>query len=199
MSDTTSAGVHIPARYRAEVLSRFTEQCPAKKRCRRWSTTPRSSSRCRSDSPTSTEAASPFPNVRRAWISFRSTPTELDAFLRPDLNVRQSPTIAAFLAILFSAINGQPPATTLAIPSDFVQQLMEGIGLSGREAGLNGMVARIQALSARAAADDATPSRRRDGRSCARHAARGARAPGNHPVPSPPRPGDVAILGAGGK
>src|SRR3569832_1842642 len=37
-----------------------------------------------------------------------------------DLNVRQSPTIAAFLAILFSAINGQPPETTLALPSDFV-------------------------------------------------------------------------------
>lgn len=61
-----------------------------------------------------------------------------------DLNVRQSPTIAAFLAILFSAINDQPAATTLAIPDDFVQQLMEGIGLSGREVGLNAMVSRIK-------------------------------------------------------
>lgn len=61
-----------------------------------------------------------------------------------DLNVRQSPTIAAFLAILFSAINDQPPATTLAIPDDFVQQVMEGIGLSGREVGLNAMVARLK-------------------------------------------------------
>jgi cysteine desulfuration protein SufE len=61
-----------------------------------------------------------------------------------DLNVRQSPTIAAFLAILFSAINDQPPETTLAIPDDFVQQLMEGIGLSGREVGLNAMVSRIK-------------------------------------------------------
>jgi cysteine desulfuration protein SufE len=61
-----------------------------------------------------------------------------------DLNVRQSPTIAAFLAILFSAINDQPPATTLAIPGDFVQQLMDGIGLSGREVGLNAMLARIK-------------------------------------------------------
>lgn len=61
-----------------------------------------------------------------------------------DLNIRQSPTIAAFLAILFSAINDHPPETTLAIPSDFVAQLMEGIGLSGREVGLNGMVARIK-------------------------------------------------------
>src|SRR5205809_5324332 len=61
-----------------------------------------------------------------------------------DLNVRQSPTIAAFLAILFSAINDQPPETTLAIPTDFVHHLMEGIGLSGREVGLNAMVARIK-------------------------------------------------------
>src|SRR5919204_3664262 len=50
-----------------------------------------------------------------------------------DVNVRQSPTVAAFLAILFSAVNGQPPATVLAIPSDFVRQMMEGIGLAGRE------------------------------------------------------------------
>lgn len=61
-----------------------------------------------------------------------------------DLNPRQSPTIAAFLAVLFQAINGEPPATVLAIPSDFVRQMMEGIGLAGREAGLNAMVARIQ-------------------------------------------------------
>ena len=61
-----------------------------------------------------------------------------------ELNVRQSPTIAAFLAILFSAINGQPPATVLAIPSDFVRQVMEGIGLAGREVGLNGILARIK-------------------------------------------------------
>jgi cysteine desulfuration protein SufE len=61
-----------------------------------------------------------------------------------DLNVRQSPTIAAFLAIVFAAINDHPPETTLAIPDDFVQQLMEGIGLSGREVGLNAMVARIK-------------------------------------------------------
>ena len=62
-----------------------------------------------------------------------------------DLNVKQSPTIAAFLAILFGAINEQPPETTLGIPSDFVSQMMEGIGLSGREVGLNAMVTRIKA------------------------------------------------------
>jgi cysteine desulfuration protein SufE len=61
-----------------------------------------------------------------------------------DLNVRQSPTIAAFLAILFGAINDQPPETTLAVPSDFVHQIMEGIGLSGREVGLNAMLTRIK-------------------------------------------------------
>src|SRR5437764_15326316 len=61
-----------------------------------------------------------------------------------DLNSRQSPTIAAFLAILFSAINDQPPETTLAIPADFVPHLMEGIGLAGREVGLSAMLARVQ-------------------------------------------------------
>src|SRR6476619_7935933 len=57
-----------------------------------------------------------------------------------DVNTRQSPTIAAFLSILFSAINGQPPSTTLAIPSDFVRQMMEGIALAGPEVGLNAML-----------------------------------------------------------
>lgn len=61
-----------------------------------------------------------------------------------DVNVRQSPTIAAFLAILFSAVNDQPPETTLAIPTDFVRQMMDGIGLAGREVGLSAMVARLQ-------------------------------------------------------
>ena len=70
-----------------------------------------------------------------------------------DVNVRQSPTIAAFLAILLSAINDQPPETTLAIPNDFVQRIMEGIGLSGREVGLNAMVARIKRHAERAAAE----------------------------------------------
>ncbi|CAN5260519.1 SufE family protein [soil metagenome] len=61
-----------------------------------------------------------------------------------DVNARQSPTIAAFLSILFSAINGHPPETTLAIPDDFVRQMMEGIGLAGREVGLNAMLARVK-------------------------------------------------------
>ncbi|HEY4130178.1 MAG TPA: SufE family protein [Gemmatimonadaceae bacterium] len=74
-----------------------------------------------------------------------------------DLNVKQSPTIAAFLSILFSAINEQPPEITLAIPSDFVQHVMEGIGLSGRELGLNAMVVRIQTYARRAQAGQLQP------------------------------------------
>ena len=69
-----------------------------------------------------------------------------------DLNVRQSPTIAAFLAILFSAINDQPPSTALAIPDDFVRQVMEGIGLAGREAGLTAMLLRVKRYAQQAAA-----------------------------------------------
>ena|SRR5258708_3084327 len=69
-----------------------------------------------------------------------------------DVNVRQSPTIAAFLAILLSAINDQPPETTLAIPSDFVRQVMDGIGLAGREVGLTAMVTRLKAAAQKAAA-----------------------------------------------
>ncbi len=71
-----------------------------------------------------------------------------------DVDVRQSPTVAAFLAITFSAINDQPPSVALAIPGDYVSQLMQGIGLAAREAGLNAMVARIQ-RHARATAADA--------------------------------------------
>jgi cysteine desulfuration protein SufE len=69
-----------------------------------------------------------------------------------DLDVRQSPTIAAFLAILFQAVNGQPPSTVLAIPSDFVRQVMDGIGLAGREPGLNAMLTRVKRFAQQAAA-----------------------------------------------
>ena len=61
-----------------------------------------------------------------------------------DLNVRQSPTIAAVLAIIFGAVNGQPPSTTLGIPTDFVSLLMESMGLAAREPGLNAMIARLK-------------------------------------------------------
>lgn len=61
-----------------------------------------------------------------------------------DLNTRQSPTIAAVLAIVFGAVNGQPPSTTLDIPGDFVRTLMDSIGLGAREAGLNAMIMRLK-------------------------------------------------------
>jgi cysteine desulfuration protein SufE len=67
-----------------------------------------------------------------------------------DVNIRQSPTIAAFLSILFTAINDQPPATTLAIPPDFVRIMMENIGLGARETGLTAMVARVKGYAANA-------------------------------------------------
>lgn len=82
-----------------------------------------------------------FPEVREGKLYFYV-----------DVNARQSPTIAAFLAILFSAVNGQTPETTLAIPADFVRQMMEGIGLAGREVGLEAMVGRVKRHAQRALA-----------------------------------------------
>lgn len=69
-----------------------------------------------------------------------------------DVNVRQSPTVAAVLAIAFSAVNDQPPEVVLALPSDFVRILMSHIGLGTREAGLTAMVQRIQRHAAEAVA-----------------------------------------------
>lgn len=83
-----------------------------------------------------------FPELRDGQMHFYA-----------DLNVRQSPTVAAFLAILFSAVNGHPPATVLAIPSDFVRTMMEGIGLAGRETGLDAMLGRVKRHAAAAAAE----------------------------------------------
>ena len=74
-----------------------------------------------------------FPEVRDGKLYFYA-----------DLNPRQSPTIAAFLAILFAALNGHSPETTLAIPPDFVRNVMESIGLGAREVGLNAMVERLK-------------------------------------------------------
>jgi cysteine desulfuration protein SufE len=72
-----------------------------------------------------------------------------------DVNVRQSPTIAAFLSILFSAINEQPPETTLAIPEDFVRTIMDSLGLGTREVGLNAMLGRIKRHAEEAARSEA--------------------------------------------
>ena len=71
-------------------------------------------------------------------------------YFHADLNVRQSPTIAAVLAIVFGAVNGQPPATTIAIPQDFVRTLMESIGLGAREVGLNAIISRLKRYAAEA-------------------------------------------------
>ncbi len=68
-----------------------------------------------------------------------------------DVNIRESPTVAAVLAIVFQAVNDQPPAVTLAIPSDVVRQLMHDIGLAGREVGLNAMVQRLKRHAAQTA------------------------------------------------
>lgn len=61
-----------------------------------------------------------------------------------DIDTRQSPTVAAFLAIVFAAVNDHPPETTLALPSDFVSTIMSNIGLGAREVGLNAIVARLK-------------------------------------------------------
>ena len=67
-----------------------------------------------------------------------------------DINARQSPTIAAVLAIIFGAVNDQAPAATLAIPDDFVRQVMSSIGLGTREVAMRssspGMVLSLKYL-----------------------------------------------------
>jgi cysteine desulfuration protein SufE len=73
-----------------------------------------------------------------------------------DLNTRESPTIAAVLAIVFAAVNDQPPATTLAIPPDFVRTLMQSIGLGAREPGLNAMITRLKRYASEAETGAAT-------------------------------------------
>lgn len=70
-----------------------------------------------------------------------------------DINSRQSPTVAAFLAIVFSAVNDEPPDTTLAIPPDFVRTVMSSLGLGTREVGLEAIVARLQREALRLSRD----------------------------------------------
>jgi cysteine desulfuration protein SufE len=64
-----------------------------------------------------------------------------------DVNTRESPTIAAFLSILFSAVNDQPPSVALSLPADMARRMMENIGLGSREAGLNAMVQRVRRIA----------------------------------------------------
>lgn len=100
-----------------------------------------------------------FRDLDRAAFTVPECQTRVDLFpeLRDgklhfyaDLDARQSPTIAAFLSILFSAVNDQPPAVTRAIPDDFVPTMMEGIGLHTRETGLTAMVRRLKHHAAEA-------------------------------------------------
>jgi len=66
---------------------------------------------------------------------------------------REAPTVRALLTIFTQALNGEPPETVLAIPSDYVSRLMRKVGLMTRERGLNAMVVRMKrhALEALAA------------------------------------------------
>lgn len=57
---------------------------------------------------------------------------------------QSAPTIRALLAMIFEAVNGQPPETVLAIPQDFVRQVMNQLGLGTREVGLNAMIERLR-------------------------------------------------------
>jgi cysteine desulfuration protein SufE len=100
-----------------------------------------------------------FKDLDRAQFNVPECQTRVDIipevidgkmYFHADLNARQSPTIAAILAIVFSAVNGQPPSTTLAIPSDFVRTLMESIGLGAREVGLTAMINRLKRYAAEA-------------------------------------------------
>lgn len=71
-----------------------------------------------------------------------------------DIDTRQSPTVAAFLSILFAAVNDHPPETTLALPNEFVRTVMRSVGLGSREVGLEAIIARVK----RHARDAARPS-----------------------------------------
>jgi cysteine desulfuration protein SufE len=105
-----------------------------------------------------------FASLDRAQFTVPECQTRVDLFSEmrdgvmhywADVNTRQSPTVAAFLSITFSAVNDQPPSTTLAIPPDFVSTMMAGLGLSAREVGLNALVSRLkrEARAARVALD----------------------------------------------
>lgn len=68
-----------------------------------------------------------------------------------------APTIRALLAMIFEAVNGLAPEAVLAIPSDFVRQVMDKLGLGTREVGLNAMVDRLK-RAARAAQQGVDPT-----------------------------------------
>ena len=69
-----------------------------------------------------------------------------------------APTIRALLAMIFEAVNGQPPEVVTRIPPDFVRQVMEKLGLGTREVGLNAMVERLRRAAREAAAGQPSES-----------------------------------------
>ena len=99
-----------------------------------------------------------FANLDRTAFTVPECQTRVDIFpergddgtihFYADVNARQSPTVAAVLAITFAAVNDQPPSVTLALPSDFVRLLMQDIGLGARESGLSAMIARLKRFAA---------------------------------------------------
>lgn len=64
-----------------------------------------------------------------------------------------APTIRALLAMIFEAINDQPPEKVVAIPQDFVRLVMDKLGLGTREVGLNAMVERLRRAARQAIAE----------------------------------------------
>lgn len=102
-----------------------------------------------------------FADLDRAAFTVPECQTRVDIFperlsdgtihFYADVNARQSPTVAAVLAITFAAVNDQPPSVTLALPSDFVRLLMQDIGLGARESGLSAMIARLKRFAMQSA------------------------------------------------
>ena len=72
---------------------------------------------------------------------------------------RESASIRALLAMLFEAVNGQPPEAVLGIPPDFVRRVMGSLGLQAREAGLTAMVERLKRAARQAIAERAAGER----------------------------------------
>ena len=88
-----------------------------------------------------------FPPSRRS---------DVEAVVLRTLQRTKSPTVAAFLSLVFSVVNGEPPETTLGIPPDFVRTVMQSLGLGTREVGLEAIVARLKRHARDAASDPRT-------------------------------------------
>ena len=109
-----------------------------------------------------------YADVDRAAFNVSECQTRVDLFperrddgtlhFYADVNARQSPTIAAVLALTFQAVNDQPPSVTLAIPPDYVRQLMSGLGLAAREVGLGAMIERLKRHAREAEAAGSPPA-----------------------------------------